>query len=330
MRHRGILRGIFALFFVIFLFAQHPVHAETDYKLVKGEITGINEKTLQIETQESLSVGDKLTLVRGGETVAVCEVVKIKGSTVTVEILEQYLEPDFDDTIMKVVEVKPPAEEKPEIKTEETKPEETVKPETLAEIASVTPAETKKAETVAPVTPIATEKIVAILPIENLTANEDAPKTIHNLIEKTLLKRGYAVASQNDVNWLIKEKGLSNLYAVSNDEVSWIGKELKAQFVLRIRLEESWTLGYGHPVLFPFYSSRRMARTTITLSLFDVASGKYVFEKQTSRLAGSSKILNFLHLTLFDIIIYPSKKLRAQSLTSTIASLTKDLTVALP
>ncbi len=87
------------LFLVVLFFPPLPAHSETDYKLIKGEVTGINGKTIQFETQEVLSVGDNLTLVRGGETVAMCEVVKIKGSTVTAEILEQTMEPDFDDTV---------------------------------------------------------------------------------------------------------------------------------------------------------------------------------------------------------------------------------------
>ncbi len=169
MGRRTTAITVFGTVLLCFLFFCPPVHGETNYTLIKGEIAGINAKTIQFETQESLSVGDKLTLVRGGETVAVCEVVKIKESAVTAEILEQTMEPDFDDTVMLVVEVKPPAEEKPKETIPEVKPEETTPPETQTpqkETPAEVKSEVKKEETVTPVTPEAKKETPPVTPEE--------------------------------------------------------------------------------------------------------------------------------------------------------------------
>lgn len=138
MGRRGSSKAIFRVYFTCILFLPFFAHAETDYKLIKGEVTGINEKTIQIDTEETLKPGEKISLVRDGKTTVVCEVVKIQGNSVIAEILEQIGEPDFDDTIMKAVDVKPPAEEKPKEPTPKVKPEET-KPEEKKEAVTSEP-----------------------------------------------------------------------------------------------------------------------------------------------------------------------------------------------
>lgn len=189
---RGLMRLIFTtvgIFLFLCFFLPIPANAAQSSTKIQAEITGINAKTIQIDTNETLNLGDKITLVRGGKTTAVCEVVKIQGNSVIAEILEQIGEPDFDDTVMKVVVVKSPAEEKPkeitpetkpetktEVKPEETKPTETVKPKTPTETATVTPPETKKEETTPAVVPVA--PAVTETPKEEIkVAESTAPKT---------------------------------------------------------------------------------------------------------------------------------------------------------
>lgn len=201
---KTIARSLFETFFFCFLFLLLPAHAETEYKPVKGEITGINEKTIQIDTEEPLKPGEKISLVRDGKTTAVCEVVKIQGNSVIAEILEQIGEPDFDDTIMTVVEVKPPAEEKPKEPTTETKPEtktetkseETKQPENVKPETPVTPPEAQKEEIApeVPVTPVVTEKPKEETKVAESTApkmqNENPPQ--NNSGKKFSFNLGYS------------------------------------------------------------------------------------------------------------------------------------------
>lgn len=179
-----------------------------------------------------------------------------------------------------------------------------------------------------PTLPDLVDKTVVILPVENLTANIPASDFLYSYVSQIFSQKGYTVLPEKNVLDYLYHHGFSDKFSLTGNEIQALGAALKASYVVKIRLSESLTLAYSHPVL--FFSSRRMARTTLAVSLYDVRQGKTIFEKQASRLAGSSAVLNFLQLRLIDILIYPSKKLRASSLTGTIKALTGDLTTILP
>lgn len=273
------------------------------------EITG---KKLIFTTDQKLTVGEELTVTRGGKTVAILKVTKVQSKTFYADIVKEYEEIEFSDKLVTGGEetmppgIVPPEEkvvEKPEEKPEEVKPETPVTPapeETpkKEEVTEKTKEEEKPKEEVKPVQPEPEpqpekeepkkeeiiekkpeekKKKLAIVKVENKTSSKDenlASLALEGLMEQFTEKTFYEVIERDQIEKVLSEQAFVLSFGNEKDATK-VGQLVGAD-VLVVGSVSFVTLS-GKPL---------QAVAGMKIRGIDVKTGKILFAKNATGSSG--------------------------------------------